>query len=70
MNWALLGNATQSTTLNDNPSSRASRAVDGKLWTKSTTHYTDDHPSWKLRLALPIWVTHVEIVNVDRDKGM
>ena len=70
MNWALLGNATQSTTFNDSPASQASHAVDGIIWTTSTTYNTDDHPWWKVRLALTIWVTHVEIVTDDRDKGM
>ena len=69
-NWALFRPATQSTTLNDSPGSAASQAVDGDTWSGSTTHYSDYNPWWKVQLAFTIWVTNVEIVNDDDDKGM
>ena len=69
-NWALFRPATQSTTLNDYPGNAASQAVDGDTWSGSTTHYSDNNPWGKVQLAFTIWVTNVEIVSDDDDKGM
>ena len=46
----------------------ASKAVDGNKATFSHTHANDLRPWWKVHLAYPIWVQHVEIVNTD-DNG-
>ena len=67
MNWALFSHASQSTTLNNN---QASRAVDGNTWTLSITHVNDYNPWWKVRLSDRVWVTHVEIGNLDYYKGI
>ena len=62
-NYALLCHANQSTTLKDYV---AGKAVDGIPDDESSMSHTldgDYHPWWKVELAYPIWVTHVEITN-------
>ena len=63
-NYALLRPATQSSTYNHNTEARC--AVDGIVDGDQSISHTrrgDHHPWWKVKLAYPIWVTHVEIVN-------
>ena len=62
-NYALLRPANQSTTHKDYV---AGKAVDGISDDESSMSHTldgDYHPWWKVELAYPIWVTHVEITN-------
>ena len=63
MNYALFRPANQSTTFRRH--NGASIAVDGSIDgdAYSHTNYGDYHPWWKVKLAYPIWVTHVEITN-------
>ena len=64
INFALYRPATQSSTLRDFV---ASKAVDGITNDGSSISHTavsgDYHPWWKVELAYPVWVTHVEIIN-------
>ena len=63
LNYALSRPASQSSTYADYV---AGRAVDGNVNDPSFvshTDYGDFHPWWKVELAYPIWVTHVEITN-------
>ena len=64
-NLALFRPATQSTTYSPRG---ASRAVDGTL-ARSWTHPLDSHPWWKVQLAHPVWITHVEITNYRPDEN-
>ena len=41
----------------------ANLAVDGDNNTFSITENGDTVPWWKVRLAYPVWVTRVEIIN-------
>ena len=63
MNYALFRPANQSSTLSNGV---AGKAVDGISDDESSISHTldgDYHPWWKVELAYPIWVTHVEITN-------
>ena len=69
-NFALLRPATQSSTWRDMV---ASKAVDGNAVDDISCTATDDgdySPWWKVQLAYPIWVTHVEITNRKREGGL
>ena len=66
MNFALFQLASQSS--QTSPGRSASKAVDGDEATLPHTELDDSRPWWKVRLAYPIWVTNVEIVNTD-DNG-
>ena len=58
---SLFHTATQSSTYYIDA---ASNAVDDDVKTRSITAYGDFHPWWAVQLAYPVWVTHVEIVNM------
>ena len=63
LNHALQRPVSQSSTFN---SSVASLAVDGNAVDDSSCSITDVgdlHPWWKVQLAYPVWVTHVELTN-------
>ena len=62
INLALFRPAIQSSTYFDWV---ASKAVDGDMEGRasSTSYQGDPQPWWKVRLARPVWVTHVEITN-------
>ena len=61
INFALLRPAYQSSTFGNRT---ASLAVDGITADDLGAHTGDDYHSWwKVQLAFPVWVTHVEIVN-------
>ena len=53
--------------LGDSP---ASQAVDGNIFARSITHFDDYNPWWKVWLARPVWVAHVEIAYSDSRKDM
>ena len=62
-NYALSRPASQSSTLSNYV---AGKAVDGISDDESSISHTLDHDYhtwWKVELAYPIWVTHVEITN-------
>ena len=66
MNYALFRPASQSSTHRDFV---AGKAVDGDVNNFSSISHTldgDYHPWWKVELAHPIPVTHVEITNTQR----
>ena len=47
----------------------ADLAIDGDAESScSVTDYWDFHPWWKVQLAYPLWVTHVELTN-RKDRG-
>ena len=63
MNFALFRPATQSST---HLQMVATKAVDGDDLNDSSctaTETGDYNPWWKVQLAYPVWVTHVEITN-------
>ena len=70
-NFALLRPAYQSSTfVMGGLTWVASRAVDGNnVLTSSSTDDGDVRPWWKVQLAFPVWVTHVEITNHGADTG-
>ena len=58
VNMALSRSATQSST---DGLHEANNAVDGAISTWAVIDYYDLQPWWKVHLAYPIWVSHVEI---------
>ena len=63
-NFALLRPASQSSTYSSNHP--AGKAVDGNAVDDiscSITADSDYNPWWKVQLAYPVWVTHVELTN-------
>ena len=72
-NFALFRLASQSSTFEWSGNiCVASRAVDGDTVggnAISSTDYGDRQPWWKVRLAYPVWVSHVEITNNDNDQS-
>ena len=60
VNFARLHPATRSSTANNERV--ASNAVDGDPVTPSATDLYDYEPWWKVDLAYPVTVTHVEII--------
>ena len=64
INYALFRPAFQSSTMANQMA--ANKAVDGIADNDASFMHTgfDDYaPWWKVQLAYPIWVTHVEIIN-------
>ena len=72
-NFALFRLASQSSTFEWSGNIWvASRAVDGDTVdgnSISSTDYGDPQPWWKVQLAYPVWVSHVEITNNDNDQS-
>ena len=65
VNFALFRPASQSS---QHAYMDADKAVDGDETTLSHTNINDPRPWWKVCLAYPIWVMHVEIFNTE-DNG-
>ena len=59
-NLALFRPATQSST---DDGMVANLSVDGSSSSRSITNYNDVQPWWKVCLAIPIWVSQVEVIS-------
>ena len=64
LNFASFRSATQSSTW-DGGQFPAQLAIDGNLddWSCAISELGDFNPWWKVELAYPIWVTHLELTN-------